>query len=132
MTIYSTFIRMIPKGKGRHRTTKGGHSYPDPKTVKSEQLIQLYVGQEWRLALLDEPLQVHIVSYFERPKSKPKRFVYPTGKPDWDNIGKLVCDALNGILWRDDSVIVDGSCCKRYCDIEHPSPGISIVVGTVE
>jgi Holliday junction resolvase RusA-like endonuclease len=60
--------------------------------------------------------------------SKPKKILYPTGKPDWDNIGKLVCDSLNGILWRDDAVIVDGSTSKRYCDQDHPQPGYRITV----
>lgn len=126
--LFKAFIPMLPKGKGRHRTTKGGHSYPDPKTVSAENLVRMVVGGKWGQSPLDEPLRVLVSAYFERPKSKPKKVVFPTGKPDWDNIGKLVCDALNGILWRDDAVIVDGSVAKLYCTEDNPQPGIYLVV----
>lgn len=32
-------------------------------------------------------------------------------KPDWDNIGKAVCDAL----FKEDSMIADGRCQKFWC-----------------
>ena len=41
--------------------------------------------------------------------------ILPTGKPDWDNIGKM-CDALKGVVWGDDSAVVDGRVIKRYSD----------------
>ena len=126
--VFEIFVPMKPKGKGRHRTMRNGHTFADPETVKAEQLIQLHVGQAWHQAPLDEPLFVDILAFFERPKSKPKKVFYPTGKPDWDNIGKLACDSLNGILWRDDSIIVDGATAKRYCSEEHPQPGFLITV----
>lgn len=37
----------------------------------------------------------------------------PGTRPDWDNFGKLV-DALKGIVWTDDAVVVDGRVIKRY------------------
>lgn len=40
----------------------------------------------------------------------------PITKPDWDNVGKIVSDALNGIAYRDDSQIVDARVVKRYSD----------------
>jgi len=127
--VFSTFVPMRPKGKGRHRTMRNGHSYPDPETVKAEQLIQLKVGLEWRQAPLDEPLALDGICYFERPRSKPKQVLHMREKPDCDNLGKTVGDALNGILWRDDSVIVEGSTKKRYCSEAQPQPGIHIFVG---
>ena len=38
----------------------------------------------------------------------------PTGKPDLDNVAKLLADALNGILWHDDSQIVALEVEKHY------------------
>jgi Holliday junction resolvase RusA-like endonuclease len=35
-------------------------------------------------------------------------------KPDADNIAKAVCDALNGIVWKDDSQVVDVRVLKRW------------------
>ena len=43
-------------------------------------------------------------------------FIRPTVKPDWDNIGKLVADALNGIAYDDDKCIVDAQVRKFYSD----------------
>jgi Holliday junction resolvase RusA-like endonuclease len=38
----------------------------------------------------------------------------PTKKPDWDNVAKSVCDALNGIVYMDDTQIVDAHVTKVY------------------
>lgn len=126
--IFETFIAMEPRGKGRHRTTKAGFSYPDPKTASAENLIKLKVASEWRDAPLDEALCVEVVAYFARPKSKPKRVLLPTGKPDVDNLLKTILDSLNKILWRDDAVVASATAKKRYCDEEFPQPGFQLFV----
>jgi hypothetical protein len=38
----------------------------------------------------------------------------PLRKPDWDNAAKLVCDALNGIAWRDDAHVADARVLKFW------------------
>ena len=40
----------------------------------------------------------------------------PTGKPDFDNIGKVAADAMKGIVWDDDAAVIDGRIIKRYSD----------------
>lgn len=40
----------------------------------------------------------------------------PTTKPDWDNYGKIVSDALNCIVFKDDAQIVSGRVDKFYSD----------------
>ena len=42
--------------------------------------------------------------------------IRPTVKPDWDNIGKIVADALNKIAYYDDAQIVDSQTRKFYSD----------------
>jgi Holliday junction resolvase RusA-like endonuclease len=37
-------------------------------------------------------------------------------KPE-DNIGKVICDALNGLAWYDDTQVVEAYVIKRYADI---------------
>ncbi len=63
---------------------------------------------------LEEPLAVEIIAFMPVPESWSGRkqdmalageFV-PTGRPDIDNLSKTI-DALNKIVWRDDSLIVD-------------------------
>lgn len=61
-----------------------------------------------------------------KPPSYPKRVVWPITKPDWDNLGKAVQDALvdAGIL-KDDNMVTDASVQKRYADALHPE-GVEI------
>lgn len=48
-------------------------------------------------------------------------------KPDWDNFAKM-CDALKGVVWRDDCQVTDGHLFKRYTD----EPRIVIEVSEIE
>lgn len=72
----------------------------------------------------DAMLSVRIFAFFSVPKSASKkkhlamidRLIRPTRKPDFDNIGKIICDALNGIAYRDDAQIVDALVRKFYSD----------------
>lgn len=40
-------------------------------------------------------------------------------RDDWDNFGKTVCDALNGIVWDDDGRIVTATVEKWYSAVPH-------------
>jgi Holliday junction resolvase RusA-like endonuclease len=73
----------------------------------------------------DCPLQVDVTCYFEHCKSdmgtgrnagnpKPSAPQYHTKKPDLDNLAKFVYDALTGLFWRDDSIIITGLTKKVY------------------
>ena len=71
-----------------------------------------------------------VIAYIRIPKSATKVTkskmlsgeIRPTVKPDWDNIGKLVADALNGVAYDDDKCIVDAQVKKIYSD--HPRTDI--------
>lgn len=117
-----------PQGKGRPRfSTYGGRvttRTPD-KTVLYENLIQTeYRRQAGNRFPDDAMLDVRIFAYYGIPKSVSKKKrqamiakkIRPTKKPDYDNIGKVVCDSLNGIAYRDDAQIVDGLVRKFYSD----------------
>lgn len=113
-----------PVGKGRARATLGGRMYTPAKTANTEAFVKLCavqsLPQEWQIAV--EPLFVAVEAVCDVPASwsKKKRETAlsgvsrPTGKPDLDNIAKLYCDALNGIVWKDDSQIVNMQLTKRY------------------
>lgn len=68
---------------------------------------------ENELTMLTGPLAATIVFFYPRPKSKPHA-VWKDTTPDFDNIGKNVCDALEGIIYRNDSQIADPRCPKLY------------------
>ncbi len=77
------------------------------------------VRQQYRGEPLDGPLRVLITAWRTRPKTK-KHEVWADTKPDYDNIEKLIGDALEGILWVNDSRIVDGRCLKKYAPKDVP------------
>lgn len=74
--------------------------------------------------LLDEPLSVTATFMLPRPASIPKKRVYPAVKPDLDKLARALMDALTGVVWRDDSRVVEMSIDKRYTD----TPGVTVVV----
>ena len=68
------------------------------------------------------PIELRVYAYYQIPKSKSKRVreqmisgaIRPTVRPDYDNIAKLVTDALNGIAYDDDKSVVDAVQRKFY------------------
>ena len=79
---------------------------------------------------------VIITASFLPPKSASKRKkvemlegkIYPTKKPDIDNILKVVLDALNGLAYRDDSQVISCTVLKTYGEEE----GVYVSVGKFE
>lgn len=68
------------------------------------------------------PVALVLVAVFEPPASWTKRAraaalageVVPQVVPDWDNLGKITSDALNGVVYKDDRQVFDGHVLKRY------------------
>lgn len=116
-----------PQGKGRprfSRTPYGVRTY----TPKETEINEARIGYVFKDAAKDffaeagEPVEIEIAAYFSIPASASKKkkdqmaagAILPTKKPDWDNIGKIVTDALNGIAWHDDAQIVKAEVRKLY------------------
>ena len=111
------FVDGMPQGKGRPRFT-GKRAYTPKKTADYEKRIaQSYDGE-----CLAGALFVDITAFFPIPKSYTKTQknaiekgnLAPTKKPDADNIGKIVLDALNGVAYEDDKQVVDLRVKKKY------------------
>lgn len=128
-----------PVGKGRPRfSSRGGavRAFTPAKTVSYENLIAIK-GEEAMdgKSLVEGPVQITVFATFQIPKSWSKKrrtaagsnFEYHTSKPDADNILKAVGDALNGIVWKDDSQIAWLSASKVYGE----TPGLIIHVETL-
>lgn len=127
-----------PQGKARPRVVKNKYTsknmtYTPDKTVAYEELVRArYKAVAGNDNFKEQPLEVCITAYFGIPKSKSKKqkslmlsnVIYPVKKPDCDNIAKIICDALNGIAYKDDSQIVKLSVYKAYAEI--PSVKVEI------
>jgi Holliday junction resolvase RusA-like endonuclease len=65
---------------------------------------------------LEGALTVVVDAIWMLPRSASKRNppTHKASRPDADNIGKQIGDALNGVVWRDDAQIVDIRVRKLY------------------
>ncbi len=123
--IVTFIIEGEPQGKGRHRTTRTGHTYTPQKTLLYENWIKTCYLSRVGEKMLQGPIKASIEAYYTIPKSKSKRvrermlrqLERPTKKPDVDNIAKAILDSLNGIAYRDDSQIVELNMKKLYADM---------------
>ena len=124
-----------PFGKQRPRhNCKTNTTYTPTETKRHEQIIVwAYKGQCGAFRFpKDECIDLQITAFMKIPKSVSKKnrqlmidgVIRPTVKPDWDNIGKLVADALNGIAYDDDKCIVDAQVRKFYS--EYPRTEITL------
>jgi Holliday junction resolvase RusA-like endonuclease len=111
------------RGKGRPRARvmgKFAHIHSDPKTVNAEAMVREFAAKAMAgRSLLEGAVKLSVTIWLQRPKSwSAKKWIenpIPTGKPDLDNVVKLVGDACNGILWSDDSQIADLRICRMFC-----------------
>ena len=122
--IVTFIIEGEPHGKGRHRTTRTGHTYTPPKTVAYESKVKACYMERTIGEALHGPLKATIEAYYTIPKSRSKKakeemrknLVRPTKKPDADNVSKSVLDALNGLAYKDDSSVVELIVNKYWAD----------------
>ena len=117
-----------PVAQGRPRFARRGnfvHAY-DPENSRTwKQTARLIsIEQTAGRPLLTEALSLRIDVYRSVPRSWSKKrqaqaldgSIRPTTRPDADNYIKGVQDALNGVLWHDDSQIVSVTASKFYSD----------------
>ena len=115
-----------PHGKGRPKFARRGNfvqTYTDKKTASYEDLVRFHANIAMvDLAPLESAVAVYIYIKLAVPKSYSKKrteaclsgLERPTKKPDWDNVAKSICDAMNGIVYMDDTQIVDAHVTKVY------------------
>lgn len=118
------------KGKGRPRamirSRRGGQQfvqvYTDSDTVSAESMVRKFAAQAMDgNRPFDGPLILDVTISLNRPASWSKRrraeTFHATGRPDLDNIVKLIGDALNGIVWGDDAQLCEVRVRRIYNDL---------------
>ncbi|GHA66061.1 phage protein [Formosimonas limnophila] len=115
-----------PVGKGRPKFARRGNfvqAYTPTKTKDYEALVQEAATKAMRgKSPCAGAVQINFGIFIEPPKSwsKKKRAdaldgkIYPTVKPDWDNIVKGIQDACNEVVFVDDKQIINSAMTKRY------------------
>ena len=109
------------KAKARPRVTRFVTYSP---SEKDERLLRQLLERDYPGVKMieDQAIEINIEFYFKPPKNTPKyklremlRGDIPRiKKPDLDNLIKLVIDAFNGVLYKDDNLIYKISAEKVY------------------
>lgn len=129
-------IEGTPVPKGRPRFARRGNfvqTYTDAKTLSYEQIV---ANASKKAMGSTEPLEGAISLYLyvrlPIPKSYSKKvtegclsgLVRPTKRSDIDNFTKSLMDGMNGIVFKDDSQVVDLHVRKIYSAV----PGVDVCV----
>lgn len=127
------YIETIPMAQPRPKFARiGNHvrTYDPAKAGRYKQDIRAQVISKPH-EMMEGPITLICEFHMMRPKShynkkglKKDAPVWHTNKPDLDNMIKAVKDALNGIIWHDDSQVCNMLAQKQYRDV----PGIRITL----
>lgn len=87
--------------------TRGGHCFTPAKTREAEAALVLAINPQLgdKFKPLSGPLRITLMFGMGKPKSNKSD--YCVSKPDLDNLSKTFLDAMNGILYHDDSQVVE-------------------------
>ena len=129
------YLPMIPVPKGRPKFTimKGASGdfvkvYTPKKTVDAENKIKsMMLAVGFDPIEKGTPIFVDLEFGMPIPKSATKKQVQSghIKKPDIDNLAKTVLDAMNGLIYHDDSQITSLEMRKIYAE----NPYIQIIFG---
>lgn len=115
-------IKCQPIPKGRPRLGRG-YTYTPPRTVAYEEEVALAAKLAMRgRAPLEGPLTAYL--FFWMPLPKKRKNAEPITGADLDNLIKGVWDAMNKIVFMDDSQIVSLRASKGYSAV----PGALVLV----
>ena len=137
MTMMITFkVDANPVGKQRARYARRGNfvqTYTPDKTRNYETLIKAAAIEAMGASEpLETPINLYLYIRAPIPKSLSKKRLEaclnglekPIKKPDASNVLKSVEDAMNGVVYKDDSQIINIHVTKVYCSVS----GIDVCV----
>lgn len=125
--LFSATIPGPPVGKQAKVVTRSGRTFfPKRTAAYTDRVAALAHVARGARELHVGPAQVTIEIRLAIPQSARKRDVplmrsgeiKPTKKPDCSNVAKLLEDALNKVLWHDDSQVTDLVVRKRWAEAD--------------
>jgi Holliday junction resolvase RusA-like endonuclease len=135
MTCVRFSVPGAPVAKARPRFTQNGHAYTPDKTRSYEAIVKLCAMKAMKgKKLLTGAISLSVTAFFPIPKYFTKAIrekalsgeLWHQKKPDWDNVGKIVSDALNGVVFSDDAKVSRAIVEKRYSEF----PRVEVSVGS--
>lgn len=133
--IFQFIYHGTPRGQERPRF--GGyraHKSDEARAYENAIAVAYKIAAGGRKPL-EEPVGVRIAAGYPIPESDSRKRqgeksagrIWPTKKPDIDNVVKAVLDALNGLAWGDDKQVCFISAYKQYA--QHPGLIVTISTG---
>ncbi|MEH6848578.1 RusA family crossover junction endodeoxyribonuclease [Bacillus pseudomycoides] len=125
MIKFTILTEPVAQGRPRASTINGKVRMYDPKKSRDfKRYVSAVAAKYAPQSLLEGPLQLEVKVYKPSLKTFSKRkaiaaeegLLRPTTKPDVDNYVKGVKDALNNVIWKDDSQVVDLKVSKWYSE----------------
>lgn len=111
----------VPKGRPKSARIGNRAILYTPKKTRAYEAYIASAAKDYTPSggLLEGPLRVSLSFYFKRPKSLSKKCLYHVKRPDIDNIIKSILDALEGVIYKNDSQVVELHATKSYGDPSH-------------
>jgi crossover junction endodeoxyribonuclease RusA len=88
-----------PVAKGRPRMTRQGRTYTPEKTREAEKALRERLVRTYTDLPVQWPVGVEVIFHCATAR-----------RTDGDNLFKLVTDSMNGLVYEDDSQIVEWTC----------------------
>ena len=136
MIKFTVYGEPVAQGRPRASTVNGHVRMYDPKKSRDyKHYVRLAASQHKPKELLTGPLKMKVQVFrptlksFSKKKKKQAEegTLRPTTKPDVDNYVKAIKDALNSVIWKDDSQVVDLQVSKFYSE----NPRIEVEIDEV-
>lgn len=136
--VFTILGQPVAKGRPRFRRLPTGAvmAYTPSKTGDYERRVRAVAGRTMDgHPAFSGAVSVRVMVNMEIPQSwsKIKRqqaasgVLLPISRPDLDNIVKAVLDAINGVVFNDDSQITDLILSKRY-----GPPSVKVIVSKID
>ena len=123
-----------PKGSMRAMVCGGKAIVLHPRNTKAwQEAVRFQVCAQGAIYVDEGPLSVSLEFVLPRPKGAPKRMPrrreLAAKRPDLDKLVRAILDALKGVVYRDDSQVVDLSASKRVAFDERPGVHVRLERG---
>lgn len=120
MTEYSFFVPGIPIPQGSAKAfVVGGRAIITGANAKTKpwRAEVAQAGMALRPdGFTDGAVKIDLTFHMRRPLHLPKKYNRPTAKPDLDKLIRAILDGLTGVLWVDDSQVVE-IVARKYYDL---------------
>jgi Holliday junction resolvase RusA-like endonuclease len=122
----------VPQGSMKGFKTKSGKVILTSANDKMKPWRALVISAAVEANLgklpIAEPVAVEVIYYLPRPKTAPKRVIFPAKKPDKDKLDRAIYDALTQAgVWVDDALNIASYTEKKFATPDNP-PGAEITI----